>query len=293
MTTATISAGAAFAGGGNIDLTPADFAAVAQIMMKEARIHLPPTKQTLVQSRLTKRLRHFGLNSFENYISLVQKNEIERHVMVEALTTNHTQFFRENHHFDHFAEEVLPALQAKAKAGQPVRIWSAGSSSGEEIYTLAMMMAGKDRIAADWLFHGEVKMLATDIAPAMVDAVRQATYSQAVIEPVPPAYRQLWLQKSGEQYRIAEPLRRLVQANVLNLFGSWPMRHRYDVIFCRNVMIYFDDDAKEELELRFADLLWPGGYLYIGHSERLIGEAARKLVRAGQTVFRKPVADPL
>lgn len=293
MTLLAQSAGEALMDSGNIALLPADFDAIAQIMMREARIHMPSTKQTLVQSRLVKRLRHHGLGRFADYISLVQNNQDERHVMVEALTTNHTHFFRENHHFEHFAAEVLPAIKAKVEAGQTVRIWSAGSSSGEEVYTLAMVLAGTDRKAADWLFRGQVRLLATDIAPAMVAAVRRATYSESTIEPVPAAYRQAWLEKAGDEYRIAEPLRRLVQANVLNLFGAWPMRLRYDVIFCRNVMIYFDDPAKEELELRFAELLQPNGYLYIGHSERLIGQATAKLKRAGQTVFRNGAGEKL
>ncbi|MEN9933280.1 MAG: hypothetical protein RIS17_1853 [Pseudomonadota bacterium] len=273
---------------GGVELSPADFTAIAAIMMKEARIHLPANKQTLVQSRLTKRLRHHGIASFADYIIHVRQHPEERHVMVEALTTNHTHFFRENHHYQHFASDVLPGLKAKAAAGRPVRIWSAGSSSGEEIYALAMLMAGNNRQKATWLFGGEVRLLATDIAPAMIDLVRRAEYPASAVEPVPVALRQLWLERSGDHYRIAEPLRRLVQANVLNLFAPWPMQHQYDVIFCRNVMIYFDDAAKEDLELRFIDLLWPGGHLYIGHSERLIGKAVTGLKRVGQTVFRKP-----
>ena len=272
----------------NIELLPADFAAVVAIMQHEARIHLPDTKKTLVHSRLTKRLRTLGLTSFESYISRVRQDPKERAFMVESLTTNHTHFFREAHHFEHFQTTVLPGLKEKVQAGQPVRIWSAGCSSGEEVYTIAMCLLGQDRSAALWARQGNVRLLATDIAPSVVEAVRRAEYSAETVEPIPLAYRTVWMERRGDNYAIVPEMRAMVQANVLNLFGPWPMRHQYDVIFCRNVMIYFDDKAKADLIAKFYSLLKPGGYLYIGHSERLIGECAQLLKRSGQTCFVKP-----
>lgn len=264
-----------------------EFRQIAAIMQAEARIHLVETKITLVHSRLARRLRERGLTRFKDYVALVNEDEEERRAMVVALTTNHTHFFREAHHFDHFRGQVLPVLQGRARVGQPVRIWSAGCSSGEEVYSIAMCLAGDAQASANWLKTSDVKLLATDISPPVVDAVRRATYSAATVEPIPQTYRAKWLRPSGDNFVIADELRALVTARVLNLFASWPMRQKYDAIFCRNVMIYFDDRAKAELEERLVDMLAPGGHLYIGHSERLIGAAATRMEAVGQTIYRK------
>ncbi len=268
------------------ELGSAEFAAIARIMQDEARISLTPAKMTLVQSRLSRRLRDHGLTRFSDYVELVHSDPAERSAMIVALTTNHTHFFRENHHFEHFRETTLPWLKGRAR-NKPVRIWSAGCSSGEEVYTIAMCMLGTDRSSAAWLRQGDVRLLATDLAPHVVEATRRGVYSASAVEPVPPAYRAAWMHPSGHEFVMAEEARALVTARVLNLFAPWPMRHQYDVIFCRNVMIYFDDKAKAELEARFLAMLAPGGYLYIGHSERLIGAAAQGMTASGQTIYVK------
>lgn len=263
------------------------FRKIAAIMQAEARIHLMETKITLVHSRLARRLRAHGLTSFEDYVALVHEDAAERRAMIVALTTNHTHFFREAHHFDHFRAQVLPIMQGKTRVGQPVRIWSAGCSSGEEVYSIAMCLAGDAPASAKWLAQGDVKLLATDIAPHVVEAVKQATYSASTVEPIPATYRARWLRPAGGDYVVAEELRSIVTARVLNLFDSWPMRQTYDAIFCRNVMIYFDDQAKAELEARLVEMLAPGGHLYIGHSERMVGAAAQQMQAVGQTIYRK------
>lgn len=257
---------------GTAELRPAQFRDIAAIMQREARIHLVEAKMTLVHSRLSRRLREHGLSSFVDYVALVQRDAVERHAMVVALTTNHTHFFRENHHFDHLRRDVLPMLQDRARRGEKVRIWSAGCSSGEEVYSIAMCLAGDGPTSAAWLRQGDVRLLATDIAPHVVQSVQEARYPAATVEPIPETYRKRWMrEEAGGEHVVVELLRELVAARVLNLFEPWPMRRKYDVIFCRNVMIYFDDTAKAELEARFVEMLAPGGYLYIGHSERLIG----------------------
>lgn len=268
------------------ELGSAEFGAIAAIMQSDARIHLSEAKKTLVHSRLSRRVREHGLANFRDYIRLIQSDPVERSAMVVALTTNHTHFFRENHHFDHFRQMTMPWLQARARS-QPVRIWSAGCSSGEEVYTIAMCLLGPDRTKAAWLRSADLKLLATDIAPHVVESTRRGIYSASTVEPVPPPYRAAWMKPVGPDFQMAEEARALVTARVLNLFGEWPMRQQYDVIFCRNVMIYFDDDAKAELEARFAALLAPGGYLYIGHSERLIGPAAARMTSCGHTIYQK------
>ncbi|PTS88113.1 chemotaxis protein CheR [Sphingomonas sp. HMWF008] len=268
------------------ELGGAEFAAIARIMQTDARIHLTTAKTTLVQSRLSRRLRDHGLTTFRDYMRLVESDPVERAAMIVALTTNHTHFFRENHHFEHLRDTTLPWLKERAR-NQPVRIWSAGCSSGEEVYTIAMCLLGQDRSAASWLRHGDVRLLATDLAPHVVESTRRGVYSAETIEPVPAAYRSNWMRPAGPDFVMAEEARSLVTARVLNLFDPWPMRQQYDVIFCRNVMIYFDDAAKEELEARFVAQLAPSGYLYIGHSERLIGPATGSMTNCGQTIYRK------
>ena len=206
--------------------------------------------------------------------------------MVVALTTNHTHFFRENHHFDHLKATAMPWLQRQA-ATKPVRIWSAGCSSGEEVYTIAMCLRGPDRASGAWIDRADVKLLATDLSPLVVETARRGVYSASSVQPIPTPYRSSWLRPEGADFVVADEIKKMVTARVLNLFEPWPMRQKYDVIFCRNVMIYFDDDAKAELEARFVDMLVPGGYLYIGHSERLIGAAAARMKPAGHTIYIK------
>ncbi len=267
------------------ELSASEFAAVAAIMQRDARIHLSSSKMTLVHSRLSRRLRAREVPSFRDYLKLVQNDAEERAAMVVSLTTNHTHFFREGHHFDHLRQTVVPWLQSGGE--RPVRIWSAGCSSGEEVYSIAMCLRGPDRTGASWLSQRDVKLLATDLAPHVVEATRRGIYSAQAVQPIPAPYRASWLRPEGDSFAVASELRAMVTARVLNLFGAWPMRQKYDVIFCRNVMIYFDDAAKAELEQRFVDLLVPGGYLYIGHSERLIGESARRMRPAGHTIYVK------
>ncbi|TFI59594.1 protein-glutamate O-methyltransferase CheR [Sphingomonas parva] len=274
------------AGANGAELGSTEFAAIAAIMQSDARIHLAPGKVTLVQSRLNRRVRKHGLDSFKDYVKLVQSNAEERRAMVVALTTNHTHFFREGHHFDHLRETAMPWLKKQAEH-KPVRIWSAGCSSGEEVYSIAMCLRGPDRGTASWLDRADVKLLATDLSPIVVDTARSGVYPANAVQPIPAPYRASWLRPEGADFAVVDEVRKMVTARVLNLFEAWPMRQKYDVIFCRNVMIYFDDAAKAELEARFVDLLVPGGYLYIGHSERLIGAAATQMKPAGHTIYVK------
>ncbi len=284
MTAQPDAAEFAAASGEGAALSPAGFAAIAAIVHADARITLSPAKITLVQSRLARRLREHRLADFDAYLHLVASDPGERAAMVVALTTNHTHFFRERHHFDHFETVMRPRIQAAAP-GRAARIWSAGCSSGEEVYSIAMTLAGRDRGDAGWLRHADVKLLATDIAPHVVAATAAGHYAAEGAGQIAEPWRSTWVEPDGEGIRIAEPVRNLVTARVLNLFGDWPMRQKFDAIFCRNVMIYFDDEAKSELTARFAEQLLPGGFLYIGHSERLVGPAATMLTTCGQTIY--------
>lgn len=273
-------------GPGEAELGAAEFAEIAAIMQREARIHLTEAKRTLVHSRLGRRLRENGMASFRDYVALVERDPAERREMVTALTTNHTHFFRESHHFDHLRGTLMPRLKQKAK-DQGVRIWSAGCSSGEEVYTIAMCLLGRDRTEASWLENGNVRLLATDISAPVVEAAQRGAYAGAARDSIPEPYRSAWLRPHPTGFEMAPEARALVTARTLNLFEAWPMRQLYDAIFCRNVMIYFDEVAKAELEARLVERLAPGGFLYIGHSERLIAPAELGMRVAGQTIYQK------
>ena len=267
-------------------LDDAAFARIVRFAHEDARLHLTDVKRTLVHSRLSRRLRARGCASFRDYVALVEADGEERRLLVTALTTNHTHFFRESHHFEHLRGELLPRLKSDP-ARSPVRIWSAGCSSGEEPYSIAMNLLGPERSQAEWLRGRDVRILATDLSEPMVRATASATYAAAAAKSIPEGYRQLWTVAQGETVVMTDTVRSLVSARVLNLFDHWPMRHRYDAIFCRNVTIYFADDDKAVLANRLIDLIVPGGYLYIGHSERLAGPAGERMENVGNTIYRK------
>lgn len=231
-------------------------------------------------------MRAHGIANFRDYIGFVQRDADERRAMVTALTTNHTHFFREAHHFDHLRDVLMPRLKERAR-DHSVRIWSAGCSSGEEVYTIAMCLLGRDRADAAWLKNADVRLLATDISTPVVEAAQRGVYPAAARESIPEPYRSAWLSPHAEGFELAPEARAMVMARTLNLFEEWPMRQLYDAIFCRNVMIYFDDKAKAELEARLTERLAPGGVLYIGHSERLIASAQHGMSAAGQTIYQK------
>lgn len=264
-----------------------DFEAVRDIVYEIAGIVLPPGKATLVYSRLAPLVRTTGTQTFANYIRLVRQNDAERRKMVNALTTNHTFFYRERHHFDHLAETVRPALLAKAAAGEPVRIWSAGCSTGEELYSLVMALLGPDKAAARPFLKGDLVILATDLADHAVAGAKAATYAPESMKDVPRELVRCWVRDDAGEARIVPEACDLVRIKRLNLLGSWPMKRPFDVIFCRNVMIYFDQPTKERLVARFADQLLPGGHLYIGHSERVSGPGQMALAPVGNTIYRR------
>lgn len=259
------------------------FQTIAGLLHREAGIALEPHKQTLVRSRLLRRLRDCNLGSFEAYLRLIDQDAAERERMVAALTTNHTKFFREAHHFDILGEYRDRFVQ-RIKGGDPVAIWSAACSSGQEPYTIAMSLAGADRHAAAPFLSPGFRILATDIAPHAIAQGRSATYPMELMEDIPSELRR-WTTRQGDEFRIAPELVARVQFNHLNFMGDWPIRRRFAAIFCRNVMIYFDEQTKTRLLDRLVDLLEPDGLLCIGHSERLFGKAERMLRPVGQTAF--------
>lgn len=272
---------------GSFAFSKADFAVIARIVHSQAGITLNESKMQLVYSRLAKFVRARGLDDFHDYVALIQQDKEERQRAIYALTTNHTRLFREDHHFTHFEQVMRPALIAQAEQGRQVRLWSSASSSGEEPYSLAMTLLGPDRAEAQRLINRDVAILATDLAPHVLETARAGRYPAAMANDIPERYRRAWTRVSGDTMHMAPELMALIAFRQLNLLDEWPIRVKFDAIFCRNVMIYFDDAVKSRLIERFADQLAPGGYLYIGHSERLVGPAAGRFAPAGQTIYRR------
>ena len=266
--------------------TEAELKVIAQILHRESGIVIAAEKGSMVQSRLAKRLRALGLSQYQPYIDLVQSEAgaDERRQMISALTTNVTHFFRENHHFETLRNEALPELLARARAGGRVRIWSAGSSNGQEAYSIAMTLAE----AAPDLDKLDIRILATDIDPVMVARGAAGIYDAATVEAVPEALRKAYFSAKEGGFQIIERLRNLVTFRELNLHHPWPMKGRFDVIFCRNVVIYFDPQAEEMLWQRFEAALAPRGWIHVGHSERIPLERGRRLTTAGITTYRLP-----
>jgi len=271
---------------GEFAFTDDDFRRIASLLHGETGIVLSEGKATLVYSRLAKRLRALGLDSFKAYCALVASDAGvgERQDMFAALTTNVTRFFREPHHFEHLKTKVLPPLIEAARRGGKIRIWSAACSSGQEPYSAAMTILSLAPDAANL----DIKILATDLDPNMVAQGRAGVYPQALLQGVPGDMRSRWFSPApGEAaLQIADEARAMVAFRELNLIGDWPMRGRFDAIFCRNVVIYFGEDTQAKIWSRFAPMLTPSGVLYIGHSERVSGPATGRFRPDGVTTYR-------
>ncbi len=270
--------------------TAVELAEIARLVRESAGIVIGEGKASMVQSRLSKRLRALGLADYRSYLEHLQSPEgaEESGRMLSALTTNVTNFFRENHHFQQLRRDVLPPLIARARAGGRVRIWSAGCSSGQEPYSIAMLLCDLAEDAPTL----DIRILATDIDPEMTAIGRAARYATALAESIPPAYAQQFLDATDDGVVLRPSVRGLVGFRELNLHATWPMRGTFDVIFCRNVAIYFDKQTQDALWSRFEAALAPDGWLFMGHSERLPADRPTRLVTAGITSYRLPAAGP-
>jgi chemotaxis protein methyltransferase CheR len=267
-----------------------DFAEIAKIIYGAAGIVLPKGKAMLVYSRLAPLVRASATITFAKYIELIRNDKAELSKAVAALTTNHTFFYREAHHFDHLRSEVRPRILEKLRGRQPVRLWSAGCSSGEETWSIVMTLLGADRSAGLDMANRDLRVLATDIAPHAIKRAEEATYPARDMKAVPEDLRRTWTTEQGDQLVMADALRSIVRFRLLNLLGDWPIKGKFDFIFCRNVMIYFDNPTKERLVKRFCEALSPSGFLYIGHSERVTGPAANDFQLVGPTIYRRRAA---
>ncbi len=252
----------------HIDLDAASFEQVSRILYKQSGITLNKDKHELVKSRLAKRIRATGMHGFEEYLVYVKqdKSGAELRGMIDVLTTNKTSFFRESAHFDYLRESLLPKMR---KTSKKIRIWSAGCSTGEEPYTLAIVL--REEISDIDLM--DVKILATDLSDRVLACARKAEYTTDKLDGLPPAILKKYFKpvSDGETmiWRVNDSVRKLVSLARLNLMEQWSIRGPFQAIFCRNVMIYFDKPTQQRLVQRFWDLLEPGGHLFVGHSESL------------------------
>lgn len=272
---------------GDDQFTDRDFQAIATLAHQKYGLNLQPSKKPLVYWRLAKRLRALNLPDFESYCALLSdpRGQDEQSHLLSALTTNVTHFFRERHHFTFLREKILPELIENAKKGTPVRIWSSACSAGQEAYSIAAMI----RDACPDSARLDIKVLATDVDPQIIQKARKAEYDREQVSAIPDEYKRLMLvdDHDGSQFRMREDLTSLVTFGELNLIANWPMRRRFDVIFCRNAAIYFDKDTQTRLWQRFADILHDDGHLMIGHSERLTGPAEGEFRNVAITTYQR------
>jgi chemotaxis protein methyltransferase CheR len=271
----------------DLQLEDSEFKFICFVVEKNAGIVLGANKRLLVQGRLARRLRELGLNSFGEYCELLKNGGPEELIgLINAITTNVTSFFRESHHFDALSGTMLPEAMGRNERSRRLRIWSAGCSSGEEPYSIA--------ISALECLHGntrwDFKILATDIDSDVIASAARGVYPLERLSGVSDERRRRWfMQGAGVeagQVKVRPELASLITFRTLNLMGDWPMRGPFDVIFCRNVMIYFDQATRERLISRYAGLLAQGGYLCLGHSESIhMPHPQFKLV--GRTIYKK------
>lgn len=273
-------------------LGPDSFRAIAELAYRESGLTLVEEKSPMIQSRLRHRLRDLGLTDFAAYCALIQSDEgqSERRHLISALTTNVSHFFRENHHFQALKQEVdrcLPCL----RSGGSMRIWSAGCSNGQEALSAAITLLEYAPEIASY----DLRILATDIDPQVVRFARIGTYSDRQMAGVPPALLEKYFEKSEvslkETYYTARPsLLGIIRFNELNLLSKWPMRKRFDVIFCRNVVIYFDLATQERLWPGFHRYMAADGVLFLGHSERIAQPEKFGFGCTGPTTYRPHAA---
>jgi len=248
-------------------ITDAEFVMFCKLIYEKAGISLPDTKKGLVQGRLTKRLRHFGLSSFREYYDLVHSanNEAEMQMTIDLLTTNETYFYREHKHFDFIKESILKDRKFPGE----FKVWSAACSSGEEPYSVAMLLADKLGSIGNW------NILATDLNQQMLDTAERGLYPMSVTEKIPSEYlREYCLKGKGQHvnnFMMDRSIKKKIDFQQFNLNRTWKTMALYDLILLRNVMIYFDTNTRKKLVDQIASKLKPRGYLFISHSETLNG----------------------
>jgi len=274
------------------ELSPKDFRRLSDLVHGEFGIKMPSSKKTMLESRIRKRVLLLGMNSLRDYCDyLFSREGLNRELvhMIDSVTTNKTDFFREPAHFSYLTNTALHTLINDYGAGirKELIVWSAGCSSGEEPYTLAMVLSEFAKKYPGFRFM----ILATDISTRVLQAAKLAVYEEEKTYPIPPALKAAYLMKSRDKsrglLRVVPELRKLVEFRRLNFMDhDFGIREMIDIIFCRNVIIYFDRQTQERLLNKFSHYLNPEGFIFMGHSETLHGLNV-PLISVAPTVYRK------
>ncbi len=264
-------------------MSKGNFETIKSIAYKETGIKLSDHKQNMIYGRLARRLRKLKLENFDIYCKIIaQENSPEMTEFINSITTNLTSFFRENHHFEYLKDKVFPHILKSKRDEKRLRIWSAGCSTGEEPYSIAMVVKSMASFTG-W----DAKILATDLDSNVVAHASEGVYGIERIENIPESYKKYFLtSENHEKVRVKDEVRSLIKFKQLNLLNAWPMKGPFDVIFCRNVVIYFDAETQKKLFSRYSDILSNEGHLFIGHSESL-HNVARQFESLGRTIYIK------
>jgi len=267
-----------------VELSDDEFTRFSDLIFAKSGIHLKIEKKSLLQARLGKRLRSCSMASYADYFDYVVEDEsgLELVQLIDAISTNFTSFFRETAHFNYLTSRVLPEFKGNGAADRRFSMWSAACSSGEEPYSLAIAMAEAQ--------HENCSILATDISTKVLSVAEKAVYPMDRVEDLSSVYLKRYFQKGmgrSEGYvRVKEHLWEQIIFQRFNLMDKFPWYEAFDVIFCRNVMIYFNRDTQQELVNKFYECLTPGGYLFVGHSESL-ANMQHPFQQTATTVYRK------
>lgn len=264
-------------------MTDTDYRYISQTVYRECGIVLSDQKKDMVYSRLARRIRFYKLKSFAEYINYLEAHkEQEFGEFINAITTNLTSFFREPHHFSFLKNTILPEMKKNHAHDKRVRVWSAGCSTGMEPYSIAMTMINQFPSSFDF------KILATDLDTNVLATAKNGIYEAQNVTGIEQDKLKQFFQRddTGGRYKVKNKLKELITFKQLNLLEPWPMKGPFDVIFCRNVVIYFDLETKNKLFQRYAELLRPNGYLILGHSETMSRDITW-FKPLGQTVYQK------
>jgi len=267
------------------DFNDQDFARVKKMVYDFAGIDLNESKKNLVYNRLSKRIRFLDQSSFKHYLDyVIEQGESEFVHLINAITTNLTFFFRENHHFEYLTDKVIPQLIKDNQTTKKIRIWSAGCSTGEEPYSIAIIL--KESVPAGW----DARVIATDLDTTVVQTGMAGVYKDDRLKGVTEARKKKWFLKgSGSMagwIKVKPELHEIIDFGQINLMNDWPIKDQLDVIFCRNVVIYFDKPTQSKLFDRYANQLTEHGHLFIGHSESLY-KVCDRFQLLGKTIYQK------
>ena len=270
-----------------LSLSSSEFRRFATLAESDAGLFIDTQKASMVQARLARRLKSTGCSSYKEYLDLVEeKHSDERRTMISSLTTNVTHFFREPHHFQFLNKSIAPELRARLNSTTPLRVWSAGCSTGQEPYSIAMTLAELSDASRPLNF----RILATDINDAVLERARNASFSLNQTLRVPEELRNKYLRRSASQteagnLQLSPDIQNTVRFERSNLANQPEHPEKFDLIFCRNVIIYFRQDTQRALWRRLRSSLATGGYLFIGHSERIDTPSSYGLKSLGNTIY--------